>query len=422
MLDLRFICDNREKVETAMRNRGMDISLDELISMDESRRKGLTEVEELKSRKNKTSETIAVLKKEKKDSRELIGEMQEVSDRIKMMDAEIRKVEEKIKELLMAFPNLPDDSVPVGKDYEDNQIIREDISNLKTFNFHPREHSEIGELLDIIDIPTGVKIAESRFVLIKGRGAQLERALIRFMLEQHIKNGYLEIIPPLLVNAKTMTGTGQLPKFEEELYKCKDDELYLIPTAEVPLTNIHSGQILQEAQLPIKYVAYTPCFRRESGSYGKDTKGLIRNHQFNKVEIVKLARPQDSFKELESLLADAESILQLLKLPYRVVSLCTGDVGFSAAKTYDIEMWMPGEKKWREVSSCSNFTDFQARRINIKYRDKGNSVSLVHTLNGSGLAVGRTFAAILENYQNEDGTVGVPDLLRPYMDGLICIK
>ncbi len=418
MLDIRFVCDNRKKIEKAMKNRGMKISLDDLVSLDKARRESLKEVEELKHKRNNSSEKIAVLKREKKDAGNLIKEMQEVSRRIKEMDTEVKKVESKVREFLLTLPNIPHDSVPVGKDLKENKVVREDLSNKKAFDFEPREHADIGESLDIMDIPSAVKLAESRFVMLKGKGALLERALMRFMLDEQIKNGYLEVMPPLLVNKKAMTGTGQLPKFEAELYRCRDDELYLIPTAEVPLTNIHSGQILSEDRLPLKYVACTPCFRREAGSYGKDTKGLIRNHQFNKVEIVKFSKPGDSYDQLEGLLSDAEGILKLLKIPYRVVLLCTGDMGFGAAKTYDLEVWMPGENNWREISSCSNFTDFQARRMNIRHRDADKSVSFIHTLNGSGLAAGRTFAAVLENYQAKDGTVDVPEVLRPYMNGL----
>ncbi len=418
MLDIRFICDNKIEIERAMKNRGVEVPIAQLVSLNEARREKLKEVEDLKHRRNRSSGEIAVLKREKKDAAGLIKEMQEVSGSIKEIDTEVREIEGKIRELLLMVPNIPEDSVPVGKDAGKNKIVREELSDKREFDFEPREHADVGETLDILDIQAAVKLSESRFVMLMGKGALLERALTCFMLEQQIKNGYLEVIPPFMVNSKAMTGTGQLPKFEKELYRCRDDDLYLIPTAEVPLTNMHSGEILSGDKLPLKYVAGTPCFRREAGSYGKDTKGLIRNHQFNKVEIVRFTKPEDSSEQLEELLADAESILKLLKIPYRVVLLCTGDLGFGSARTYDLEMWMPGEKKWREVSSCSNFKDFQARRLNIRYRDRGKPVSFVHTLNGSGLAVGRTFAAVLENYQNGDGTVEVPEALRPYMNGL----
>jgi len=316
-------------------------------------------------------------------------------------------------------PNLPHESVPVGRTPEDNKVVREGEPERKKFNFEPREHWEVGESLGILDFSLASRISGSRFALLRGEGARLERALINFMLDLHTKRGYKEVLPPFMVTGESMMGTGQLPKFAVELYKCRDDDLYLIPTGEVPLTNLHKNQILKEKDLPLNYVAYTPCFRREAGSYGKDTKGLIRNHQFNKVELVKFTKPEDSYEELEVLVSDAEKVLQLLEIPYRVVVLCSGDLGFGAAKTYDLEVWMPGENRWREVSSCSNFTDFQARRINIKYKKEETGIQeYVHTLNGSGLAIGRTFAAILENNQTENGTVIVPKVLQPYMNGL----
>lgn len=419
MLDLKFIRENRKKVEEALNKKGEFISLEELLSWDKERRRILTEVERLKHQRNEVSAHIGRLKKKREDITKLAQESTKIGETIREFDQKIKKLEEKIKKFLFTVPNLPDISVPIGRSPQDNKVIRE-WGAKKVFDFEPREHWEIGASLDILDFSLATKLAGTRFAFLKGRGAQLERALIDFMISLHIEYGYIEVIPPFMVTTKTMTGTGQLPKFEVELYKCRDDDLYLIPTAEVPLTNIHRDEILAEESLPLNYVAYTPCFRREAGSYGKDTKGLIRNHQFNKVELVKFVKPEDSEKELEKLLADAEKILQLLEIPYRVVILCSGDLGFGSAKTYDIEVWMPGEKRWREVSSCSNFTDFQARRINIKYRkEKDKSIKFVHTLNGSGVAVGRTFAAILENYQQKSGSVKVPEVLKSRCGELI---
>ncbi|MCJ7645549.1 serine--tRNA ligase [bacterium] len=424
MLDLKFIRKNIEKVKKGLRARGEDISLDELVRLDGERREILVEVEKLKHRRNELSENVGKSKKEGKDVKELIEKMQEEVQRISLMIKEdlgqkLKEIEKKIRDILLMVPNLPDESVPIGKTPEDNKVVREGEPERKKFNFEPREHWEVGESLGILDFSLASRIFGSRFALLKGEGARLERALINFMLDLHTKRGYKEVLPPFMVTGESMTGTGQLPKFAVELYKCRDDDLYLIPTGEVPLTNLHKNQILEEKNLPLNYVAYTPCFRREAGSYGKDTKGLIRNHQFNKVELVKFTKPEDSYEELEVLVSDAEKVLQLLEIPYRVVVLCSGDLGFGAAKTYDLEVWMPGENRWREVSSCSNFTDFQARRIDIKYKKEGTGIQeYVHTLNGSGLAIGRTFAAILENNQTENGTVIVPKVLQPYMNGL----
>jgi len=419
MLDLKFIRENIKKVNKSLKQRGEKISLDELLLLDSERREILVEVEDLKHRRNKASEEIGKLKREGKEIKELIGEMQRVSERIRESDDKLKELQEKTRSLLLMFPNLPHESVPVGKTPKDNKVVREGKPRKKKFNFEPREHWEVGESLGILDFPLASRISGTRFALLKGKGARLERALINFMLDLHTKGGYKEVLPPFMVSGESMIGTGQLPKFSIELYKCKDDDLYLIPTGEVPLTNLHKNQILKEKDLPLNYVAYTPCFRREAGSYGKDTKGLIRNHQFNKVELVKFTRPEDSYGELETLVSDAEKVLELLEIPYQVVALCTGDLGFGAAKTYDLEVWMPGENRWREVSSCGNFTDFQARRINIKYKKEGTgTLEYVHTLNGSGLAIGRTFAAILENSQTEKGTVIIPKVLQPYMNGL----
>jgi seryl-tRNA synthetase len=344
-----------------------------------------------------------------------MAEMKGVAERIKEIDEKLKGVEQGGADFLLNVPNIPNASVPVGKDETENLEVRK-WGEPRKFDFIPLNHWDIGEKLGIIDFETGAKIAGARFTLMKGAGARLERALMNFMLDLHTSKGYTEVFPPLLVNRESMTGTGQLPKFEMDLFRVADPELYLIPTAEVPVTNIHRDEILREELLPLYYTAYTPCFRREAGSYGKDVRGLIRQHQFNKVELVKFSRPEDSHAELESLTADAESILQLLGLPYRVVLLCTGDMGFSSAKTYDIEVWLPGQDRYREISSCSNFEDFQARRANIRFKREGKKgTEYVHTLNGSGLAIGRTLVAILENYQNADGSVSVPDVLKKYM-------
>jgi seryl-tRNA synthetase len=377
----------------------------------------LTELESLQNRRKTVSSEIAELKKQNKDAESLILEMRKTGERIKDLKKQVASVEEDLQEIVMGIPNLCDDSVPQGMDDSENIEVRQ-WGKISEFTFDPKPHWEIGEALDILDFERAAKLSGARFVLLKGFGSKLERALINFMLDLHTqKHGYTEVLPPFMVNSASMTATGQLPKFEEDLFRIKDWDLYLVPTAEVPVTNIHRNETLAEKQLPIKYCAYTPCFRSEAGSYGKDTRGLIRQHQFDKVELVKFARPDESIDELESLLADAEEVLQLLKLPYRVVNLCTGDLGFSAIKTYDIEVWMPAQNKYREISSCSNFGDFQARRGGIRYRPRNSKKSsLVHTLNGSGLAVGRTLAAILENFQRDDGSVYLPEVLEPYFE------
>jgi seryl-tRNA synthetase len=422
MLDIKKIRENAAQMEERLTKRDPRINLKQLQTKDTKRKALLLQVEELKARRNKASDEIAVLKKDKKDASALIQDMQTVSAQIKALDPELKTLEEEIDAELLNIPNTPDDTVPVGKDEKDNKIIRE-WGKKRIFDFTPRDHTDVGEILGILDFKTAAKISGARFALLKGPGAMLERAIISFFLETHIqKHGYQEVWVPFLVNPQSMQGTGQLPKFEAELFKCRDDEYYLIPTAEVPVTNIHRDEIMAEADLPRKYVCYTACFRRESGSYGKDTRGLIRNHQFNKVELVKFVKPEESFKELEVLTGDAEEVLQLLGLPYRVVALCTGDLGFSSAKTYDLEVWMPGENRYREISSCSNFTDYQARRMNIKYRGQDKGINFVHTLNGSGVAVGRTFAAILENYQQKDGSLDIPAALQKYMNGLMAIS
>ncbi|MFW2367507.1 MAG: serine--tRNA ligase [Desulforhopalus sp.] len=422
MLELRFIRENLELVKEKCSRRGIDLSLiDNFSNTDQRRLALLGEVEGLKNRRNTVSDQIAVLKRgsdeDKQKADPLIVEMRETSQRIKELDTELHAVEQSLQEIVMAIPNLCDDSVPDGQDDSDNLEIRK-WGDKPTFSFKPKPHWEIGEEQGIIDFDRATKLAGARFALLTGFGSKLERALTNFMLDLHTqRHGYTEVLPPFLVNTPSMTATGQLPKFEEDLFKIKDWDLYLIPTAEVPVTNIHRDETLAEKDLPVKYTAYTPCFRSEAGSYGRDTRGLIRQHQFDKVELVKFTTPESSNQELESLLADAESVLQLLNLHYRVVTLCTGDLGFSATKTYDLEVWLPSQNTYREISSCSNFLDFQARRGGIRYRPEGQKKSkLVHTLNGSGLAVGRTLLAILENYQQEDGTIGLPEILQPYFE------
>ncbi len=419
MLDLKFIRTEPDQVKEALKKRGQDDrNIDHILELDEQRRKILFDVSSLKQERNQVSEEIGRLKKEKQDDREKILAMREVSGKIKEMDIKVKSIEEEIQSILLEIPNMVDESIPVGSDEESNVEVRR-WGIPREFDFEPQAHWDLGERLNILDFERGAKIAAARFTVLKNRGARLERALVNFMLDIHTReHHYQEIFPPFLVNANTMTGTGQLPKFENDLFRSNDD-LYLVPTAEVPLTNLHQEEILAETELPLYYTAYTACFRREAGSYGKDVRGLIRQHQFNKVELVKICKPEESYQELEKLTQDAEVILQRLGLPYRVVALSSGDIGFSAAKTYDLEVWLPFQGKYREISSCSNCTDFQARRANMRYRaqDSGK-VHFVHTLNGSGVAVGRTMVAILENYQEKDGSITIPDALCPYMDGL----
>ncbi len=419
MLDLKLIRSEPDQVKEALKKRGQDTSsIDYILEIDGKRRKIIFDSTALKQERNEVSEEIARMKKEKKDAQAKIEAMREVSARIKEMDNEIRSIEQEIQNILLEIPNIIDDSVPIGANEEGNQEVRR-WGKPREFYFEPKAHWELGEKLDILDFERGAKVSAARFTVLKNEGARLERALINFMLDIHTReHNYQEILPPFLVNAQTMMGTGQLPKFENELFKT-NDELYLVPTAEVPLTNLHQGEILPESVLPIYYTAYTACFRREAGSYGKDIRGLIRQHQFDKVELVKISKPADSFLELEKLTQNAEVILQRLELPYRVVVLSTGDTGFSAAKTYDLEVWLPYQGKYREISSCSNCTDFQARRANIRFREEeSGKVNFVHTLNGSGIAVGRTMVAIIENFQEQDGSIVIPDALRPYMNGL----
>ena len=421
MLDAKFVRENIEIIKESLRNRNYALSLDEFLKFEEQRRSLLKEAEELRNRRNVVSEEIGRLRIQKQDASNLIDEMKLVSDKIKAFDAQLKMLGENTNEFLLNMPNVPHHSVPVGKDETGNVEIRR-WGEPRQFDFEPLNHWDIGAILDILDFDRASKIAGARFSLTKGAGAKLERALMNFMLDLNTAKGYTEVFPPIIVNKESMRGTGQLPKFEMELFKISDPEFYLIPTAEVPVTNIHRNEILQEKELPISYTAYTPCFRREAGSYGKDVRGLIRQHQFNKVELVKFVRPEDSYHELESLTNAAEDILQKLGLPYRVVALCTGDMGFAASKTYDLEVWLPGQQKYREISSCSNFIDFQARRANIRFRREGKKgTEFVHTLNGSSLAIGRTLVAILENYQQKDGSVVVPDVLRTYM-GIEVIK
>ncbi|SFP97573.1 serine--tRNA ligase [Caldicoprobacter faecalis] len=419
MLDPKFIRSNPELVKQKLATKKEDVDLDRFLELDEKRRAYIAEVEKLKNRRNVVSEEIARLKKEKKDVTEIINEMRKVSDTIKEYDAKIREIEEQLEEVLLTIPNLPHDSVPVGDSEEQNVEVRR-WGEPRKFDFEPKAHWDIGEELNILEFKTAAKVTGSRFVFYRGMGARLERALINFMLDVHTtQHGYVEVFPPFMVHRKSMIGTGQLPKFEEDAFKVVDTDYFLIPTAEVPVTNMHREEILDGNMLPLKYVAYSACFRAEAGAAGRDTRGLIRQHQFNKVELVKFVRPEDSYDELEKLVADAERILQLLGLPYRVVLMCTADLGFTAAKKYDLEVWMPSYNRYVEVSSCSNFEDYQARRANIRYRmSPKDKAEYVHTLNGSGLAIGRTLAAILENYQQEDGSVVIPEKLVPYMGGV----
>ena len=423
MLDLSFVRQNLPLVKKRMAERGTSVAWDEFEQLDSERRRLIAETENLKHRRNTANDEITILRKQKMDVSGKIAEMKEVSARIKSLDEELKSCEQKLKSLQLTVPNIPHDSVPIGTDASANLEIRV-VGSKPSFSFEPRAHWEVANQLGILDFDRAAKIAGARFSLYRGDGARLERALMNFMLDVHTReHGYLEIMPPLMVNSTSMQGTGQLPKFASDLFKVENTDYWLIPTAEVPVTNIYADEILEGVRLPICMTAYTPCFRSEAGAYGKDTRGLIRQHQFNKVELVKLTRPENSYEELEKLTQDAEQILQRLGLCYRVVVLCSGDLGFSAAKTYDLEVWLPGQNGFREISSCSNFEDFQARRANIRFRPDVNAkVEFVHTLNGSGLAVGRTWVAIVENYQREDGSVEIPKVLRPYMGGQDSIR
>jgi len=419
MLEIKFVRQNLDAVRTALEHRGASFDWETLIACDDRRREALGEIEELRHRRNVVSDKIAGLKKEGRKAEDMVLEMRAVGGRIKELERALSADKQQIQDLLMGIPNVPHGSVPVGVDSDGNPVVKT-VGTPPEFAFNPKPHWTIGERLGILDFERAAKITGARFPLYFGVGALLERALINFMLNTHTReHGYLEVLPPFIVNRASTTHTGQLPKFAEDLFKLENWDYYLVPTAEVPVTNIHSNEILSDDKLPICYTAYTPCFRSEAGSHGKDTRGLIRQHQFNKVELVKFTTPESSYAELENLLKDAETILQRLGLPYRVVTLCTGDLGFSSAKTYDIEVWMPAQEVYREISSCSNFENFQSRRGNIRFRRKGKKgTELVHTLNGSGLAVGRTVAAILENFQTPEGTVRIPEALRSYMGDL----
>lgn len=420
MLDQKWIREHTNEVETLLQNRNdNNFPLSKYIELDKQRKKILSEVEILNEQRNIGAKKIADLKKSGEHAEPLMEEMRKLGDKVKLLDENVSKVQSELDDLALRIPNKIHDSVPIGKDETFNVEIRKN-GTPKQFCFQPKPHWEICEPLGLMDFERGVKIAESRFTVIWGEGAKLVRGLINFMLDLHTKkHTFTEVMPPILVNTKTMTGTGQLPKFSEDLYRCTNDDLWLIPTAEVPLTNLYASEILNETDLPKYLCAYTPCFRREAGSYGRDMRGMMRQHQFDKVEMVKITTPETSYQELEHLTKCAEEVLRLLEIPYRVICLSSGDIGFGASKTYDIEVWLPSQNNYREISSCSNCEDFQARRINIKYRPvEGNKPRFVHTLNGSGVAIGRCLIAIVENYQNEDGSITVPKVLRPYVDGL----
>ncbi|MEF3309033.1 serine--tRNA ligase [Paenibacillus sp. GYB004] len=424
MFDVKLLRNEIERVKEAMTARGKSAEeIDRFTGLDGKRRELLQESEQLKNRRNTVSQEVAVKKRNKEDAESLILEMRDVNDRIKVLDEEVRVLEEDLNKLLLSIPNMPHSSVPVGLSEEENVEIRR-IGEVPSFVFEPKAHWEIADKLGILDFESAAKVTGSRFVFYKGLGARLERALINFFMDLHSgEHGYEEMLPPFIVNRDSLTGTGQLPKFEEDVFKVQGTDYFLIPTAEVPVTNFHRDEILPIEQLPKNYVAFSACFRSEAGSAGRDTRGLIRQHQFNKVELVKLVKPEDSYDELEALTQHAEKALRLLKLPYRVMTLCTGDLGFTSAKTFDLEVWLPSGGSYREISSCSNFEDFQARRANLRFRrDAKSKPEFVHTLNGSGLAVGRTVAAILENYQQPDGSVVVPDALLPYMNGVKVIS
>ena len=419
MLDVKLLRDNLDDVKARMATRGAAIDWDEFVKLDRERRDALAHIERLKEKKNRLSGEIGKVKKSGGDATALMRDGEEISEAIRGAEGPLAEIEARFERLMWTLPNLPHASVKVGKNESDNREVRR-WGEPPEFDFAPKNHWDIGEELGILDFERAAKIAGARFAVYRGAGARLERALINFMLDLHTsENGYKEMLPPALANRSSLIGTGQLPKFEEDLFHLAPGDYFLIPTAEVPLTNLHRDEMLEKEDLPIKYVAYTPCFRSEAGSYGKDVRGLIRQHQFNKVEMVKFTEPETSYDELESMVQNAEEVLKRLKIPYRIVELCTGDMGFGASKTYDLEVWLPGQQAYREISSCSNCEDFQARRANIRYRkEKKGRPIFVHTLNGSGLAVGRTFVAVLENYQQKDGSVVVPEVLRSYMGGL----
>jgi seryl-tRNA synthetase len=423
MLDVKILRDNLEEIKARMATRGAEINWSEFTAIDRERREALAHIERLKEKKNRLSGEIGMLKKSGGDATAQMREVEEVSEAIRKSETPLADVEERFERFMLTLPNLPNPGVKIGKSADDNLEVRR-WGEPPRFDFDPKNHWDIGETLGILDFSRAAKIAGARFAVYRDAGAKLERALINFMLDLHTtEHGYKEMLPPALVNRAALVGTGQLPKFEEDLFHLAPGDYFLIPTAEVPLTNLHRDEMLEREELPIKYVAYTPCFRSEAGSYGKDVRGLIRQHQFNKVEMVKFSEPESSYDELESMTQNAEEVLKRLRLPYRVVELCTGDMGFPSAKTYDLEVWLPGQNAYREISSCSNCEDFQARRANIRYRkDKKGKPIFVHTLNGSGLAVGRTLVAVLENYQQKDGSVVIPEVLRPYMGGLARIS
>lgn len=419
MLDTKWVREHYDELAEMLASRNNAFPLDRYKELDEERRKVLLEVEKLKERRNAGSKEVGIKKKAGEDTEALQNEIRELGEEIKKFDDKANEIESELDELALRIPNRPHASVPKGKDENDNIEMRR-WGTPREFDFEPKPHWDLGEALGVMDFDRGVKIAESRFTVLKGAGARLERGLMNFMLDLHTtQHGFTEVAPPALVNSKTMTGTGQLPKFADDLYRCLNDDLWLIPTAEVPLTNLHSGETFKESDLPKYFCAFTPCFRREAGSYGRDMRGMLRQHQFDKVEMVKLSTPEKSYDELEHMTNCAEKVLQLLGIPYRVIVLCTGDMGFGAAKTYDIEVWLPSQNTYREISSCSNCEDFQARRMGIKYKPAdGGKARFIHTLNGSGLAIGRTLIALMENYQNADGSITVPEALRPYVGGL----
>ena len=423
MLDMKWVRDHADEVAAMLTNRNYTFPLDKFVELDSMRRDALLEAEALKERRNAGAKEVGAKKKAGENADDLMEEMRLLGEKVKELDDKTNTIQAELDDLAMRLPNRPHDSVPIGADENDNVEIRRD-GRPREFTFEPKAHWDLGEPLGIMDFEKGVQLAESRFTVLKGAGARLERALMNFMLDLHTtKHGFTEIAPPILVNTATMSGTGQLPKFAEDLYRCANDDLWLIPTAEVPLTNLHAGEIMNESDLPRYYCAFTPCFRREAGSYGRDMRGMLRQHQFDKVEMVKLSTPEKSYEELEHMTNCAEKVLQLLGIPYRVICLCTGDMGFGAAKTYDIEVWLPSQNCYREISSCSNCEDFQARRMGTKYRPaSGGKPRFIHTLNGSGIAIGRCLIAIMENYQNEDGSITVPEALRPYAGGLETVK
>ena len=417
MLDLKFIRENTDRVKEGLKKRGLEVDVDKVLGLDEERRKILTQVEEKKNQRNTFSKEIGLLKREGKDASEVMAQVENLGDSIKDLDASLKDVDTQLDALLYMIPNIPHADVPIGLS-EDDFRLEKTVGQPKNFSFEVKAHWDLGEDLGLLDFERATKVTGARFTFYRGLAARLERALINFMLNSHINTEYEELLPPFMVNAASMTGTGQLPKFAEDMFKLENTDYYLIPTAEVPVTNYYRNEILEEKELPLSHCAYSPCFRAEAGSYGRDTRGIIRQHQFNKVELVKFAHPDNSYQELEKLTKSAESILEALELPYRRITLASGDLGFSSAKTYDLEVWMPGADRYREISSCSNFEDFQSRRANIRFRGSDGKLRFVHTLNGSALAVGRTTAAIMENYQNEDGSITIPKALVHYMGGL----